>query len=110
MRTILFAALLLAAFTVQSQKPIHAYAVGNWRNGPVVYITPLIQTTEAFTTPQLIARFREQFPEPIEVTDIDVLRYVDSDSGEESRRSLQAKYRMHKLQVVLLGDAEQPRE
>lgn len=88
----LLTAILLIASTgsVYAQKTIWSHAIGNWRNGPVVYITPLIETTEAFTTPQLITRYRAEFPELKDVHDLDVLRFGTPEEGNESRGTLQA--------------------
>lgn len=97
-------ALLIAGSVVgvHAQKAIWSHAIGNWRNGPIVYITPLIATTEAFTTPKLIAQYKEQFPELKEATDIDVLRFATPEEGNESRTTLKAKYGMRKLEVKML--------
>lgn len=81
---------------------IHAYAVGNWRNGPVVYITPLFATTEAFTTPMLLARVRQDYPEFKDITDIEVQRFATAEEGELSRRELKAKYRVRQLEVRMV--------
>lgn len=102
MKTLLTLALVLSAFVVNAQKAIWSHAIGNWRNGPVVYITPLIETTEAFTTQKLIAQYKEQFPELKDVTDIDVLRFGTPEEGNTSRTTLQAKYGVRKLEVVML--------
>lgn len=93
---------LLAATTASAQKAIWSHAVGNWRNGPVVYITPLIETTEAVTTPQLLADYRLFFPELRDVVDLDVLRFATPEEGNDSRKVLKAKYDMRKLEVVML--------
>jgi hypothetical protein len=42
-----------------------------------------------------------------DVTDLDVLRFGTPEEGEESRRTLKAKYGMRKLEVVML---ELPKE
>jgi hypothetical protein len=114
MKAILTATLLIITCAVSAQNlptgqagTIWSHAIGNWRNGPVVYITPLIETTEAFTTPQLIARYRAEFPALKDVSDLDVLRFGTPEEGEESRRTLKAKYGMRKLEVVML---EMPKE
>jgi hypothetical protein len=114
MRPLLTIALLAIYLGASSQNlptgqagTIWSHAIGNWRNGPVVYITPLIETTEAFTTPQLIARYKAEFPALKDVTDLDVLRFGTPEEGEESRRTLKAKYGMRKLEVVML---ELPKE
>ncbi|MBL7938641.1 MAG: hypothetical protein JNL43_04700 [Flavobacteriales bacterium] len=107
MKTLVTLSLLISTFTASAQKQIWSHAVGNWRNGPIVYITPLIETTEAYTTPKLIEQYKERFPELKEVTDIDVLRFATPEEGNDSRTTLKAKYGMRKLEVVML---EQPVE
>ena len=93
---------LLLSSTLCAQKTIWSHAVGNWRNGPVVYITPLIETSEAVTTPQLLADYRTLFPALSEVQDLDVLRFATPEEGNDSRTILKAKYGMRKLEVVML--------
>jgi hypothetical protein len=102
MRTLLTIIGLVLASTLHAQNTIWSHAIGNWRNGPVVYISPLIETTEAFTTPQLVARLKEEHPEFKDIVDIDVLRFATPEEGEESRQVLRAKYGMRKLEVVML--------
>ena len=94
--------LFLVCFSVSAQKTIWSHAIGNWRNGPVVYITPVIETTEAVSTAQLTERFRTEFPILKEVADLDVLLFAAPEDGEESRRTLVAKYAMRELEVQLL--------
>lgn len=111
MKILITALLVVASCALQAQNTIYSHAVGNWRSGPVVYITPLIETSEAFTTAQLVERYRETHPELRDAKDIDVLRFATADEGEESRRSLKAKYGMRKLEVVMLvAPEEQDRE
>lgn len=102
MRAPILAVLLFIGAAVNAQNTIWSHAVGNWRNGPVVYITPLIETTEAFTTPQLIERYRKEFPVLKDVTDLDVLRFGTPEEGDASRTTLKAKYGVRKLEVVML--------
>lgn len=102
MRVLVTAILLLSAFATQAQNTIWSHAIGNWRNGPVVVITPLIETTEAFTTPQLLERYKREFPELKDVQDIDVLRFGTPEEGNDSRNSLRAKYGVRKLEVKML--------
>ncbi|MBL7950460.1 MAG: hypothetical protein JNM62_01965 [Flavobacteriales bacterium] len=102
MRTFITALVLLVSCAVHAQNRIWSHAIGNWRNGPVVYITPLIETTEAFTTPQLITRYKAEFPELKDVTDLDVLRFATPEEGDQSRTTLKAKYGIRKLEVVML--------
>ncbi|MEO8732912.1 MAG: hypothetical protein ABI373_01140, partial [Flavobacteriales bacterium] len=83
-----------------AQKAIYSYAIGNWRNGPTVEISPLFETTERFTTPQLIAWVRKEWPESFtDTTDIDVQRFVTIEEGHESRTTLKAKYGRRNLPV-----------
>lgn len=109
MKYILTLALLFTGLFTSAQNIIWSHAIGNWRNGPIVYITPLIETTEAFTTPQLIERYKKEFPELKDVKDIDVLRFGTPEEGEESRRTLKAKYGLRKLEVEML-EAHEPVE
>ncbi len=95
---------LLASFywcstnMVQAQNTIYGYAVGNWRHGPVVELSPLFTTTESFTTPQLVAWVRKQWPASFtDTTDIDVLRFATVEEGKENRATLHAKYGQRKL-------------
>jgi len=98
--------LLLTSFVARAQdapKTIYSYAVGNWRNGPVVFISPLFETTEQATTPQLIQHVRSTYPEFKAITDIDVQRFATKEEGDESRTTLRSKYLMRKLEVRMLG-------
>lgn len=105
MRSTVLLAVLLIAGSLHAQNIIYSHAIGNWRNGPVVYITPVIETTEAVTTPQLLERYRQEFAPLAEVQDLDVLRFATTEEAEESRSSLRAKYGLRKLEVVMLGSA-----
>lgn len=108
---LLIAAVCLAVSSVASaQNAIYSYAIGNWRNGPTVEISPLFETTEMFTTPQLIAWVREQWPKEFtDTTDIDVQRFATKEEGIESRTTLMRKYGMRKLEVHSIESAEMPR-
>lgn len=111
MKHILSVAVLLWGLSAFAQNTIYSHAIGNWRNGPVVYITPLIETTEATTKPELIARYKQEYPILKDVTDIDVLLFGTPEEGEESRRVLKMKYGLRKLEVVMLevpAPAEDP--
>lgn len=112
---------ILIAFTVlasaifaQVPNKIYAYAIGDWRDGPVVTISPLFETTEAFTTPQLIARVKKDYVEFANIMDIDVQRFVTVEEGELSRITLKAKYGVRKLEVNMVeapkptGSSEAP--
>ncbi len=99
----LFALLLVCTgLSAGAQNIIWSHAIGNWRNGPVVYISPVIQTTEAETKPQLAQFFRREFPDLKSVTDLDVLLFGSREEAEESRTTLQAKYSVRRLEVVML--------
>ncbi|MBS1936491.1 MAG: hypothetical protein JSS84_01600 [Bacteroidetes bacterium] len=105
-----FAALALLAGPCLAQNTIYGYAIGNWRNGPVVQISPLFETTEMYTTPQLIAWVRKEWPQSFtDTTDIDVQRFATVEEGTESRTILKAKYGMRKLEVHLFDAAPMPR-
>ncbi|MBL0127895.1 MAG: hypothetical protein IPP83_10665 [Flavobacteriales bacterium] len=109
MRTLITVLAIIGGFALHAQNTIFSHAIGNWRNGPVVYITPLFETTEATTKPQLKEQLRAQYPELKDIadTDFDVLLFGTTEEGEESRRLLKVKYGIRKLQVVLL-DAPPP--
>ncbi len=89
-------------------KTIYSYAVGNWRNGPVVVISPLFETTEQASTPRLIARVQGEYPEFKGVTDIDVQRFATAEEGQESRITLRSKYLMRKLEVLMVEPSKEP--
>lgn len=109
MKYVITFVLLTVGLNAFAQSPIWSHAIGNWRNGPVVYITPLIETTTQFTTPMLLERYKAEFPELKDVEDIDILRFGTPEEGDESRLTLQAKYGVRKLEVVMLKAAnEQP--
>lgn len=93
---------LFTGLLAWSQNTIYSYAVGNWRNGPVVTISPLFETTEAFTTPQLIARVKKEYPAFKDITDIDVQRFATTEEGELSRSTLRGKYHQRKLEVLMV--------
>lgn len=96
-------ALIFISSAASAQKTIYSYAIGNWRNGPVVEFSPLFETTEMFTAPQLIRWVREQWPASFaDTTDIDVLFFTDIEGGQENRTTLKAKYDMRKLQVNMI--------
>ncbi len=110
MKHLLITVLLLCGLSSAAQNTIYSHAIGNWRNGPVVYITPLIEASEAMTKAQLLERYRAEFPElkDIPTSDLDVLLFGTPEEGEESRRTLLAKYGMRKLQVVMLEKPKDP--
>lgn len=98
-------ALLLGSLGAAAQATIYSFAIGNWRNGPTVYITPLIETTEAATKPQLMEQFRAEYPElkGIPAMDLDVLLFGTREEGEEHRATLRQKYGIRKLPVEMLA-------
>jgi len=104
MRITLLFALLLGAFAANAQNTIYSFAIGNWRNGPTVYITPLIETTEAATKPKLKEQFRAKHAELKDIADLDldVLLFGSREEGEEHRASLQHKYGYRQFKVVML--------
>ncbi|MDQ3099815.1 MAG: hypothetical protein M3R08_00390 [Bacteroidota bacterium] len=102
MKIILAFSFLLTSVIGLAQNTIYSYAIGNWRNGPIVYISPLIETTEAFTTPQLIEQYKNDHREFRDAADMDVLRFATAEEGEENRQTLKAKYGIRKLEVVML--------
>ncbi|MBK8500229.1 MAG: hypothetical protein IPL52_15755 [Flavobacteriales bacterium] len=104
MKQVLTLSLLLFGLTTLAQNTIWSHAIGNWRSGPVVYITPLIETSEAVTKPKLKEQFRAQFTELKDIpdADLDVLLFGTKEEGEESRVSLMRKYGFRKLDVVML--------
>ncbi|MFN6114681.1 MAG: hypothetical protein ACK46C_02260 [Flavobacteriales bacterium] len=110
MSTLFTLALLVIGLGASAQSTIYGHAIGNSRNGPVVYITPLIEASESMTKAQLTERFRTLFPElkDIPASDLDVLLFGTPEEGDESRRTLHAKYGMRKLQVVMLEKPKDP--
>ncbi len=110
MRPLLTTILLVIGLGAAAQNTIFSHAIGNWRNGPVVYITPLIEASESMSKDQLKERYRALFPElkDIPASDLDVLLFGTREEGDESRRTLQAKYGMRKLQVVMLEKPKDP--
>jgi hypothetical protein len=107
-RILLPFALALAAGNLLAQAPnkIWSYAIGDWRNGPVVTISPLFETTEAFTTPQLIARVRKDYAAFKDISDIEIQRFATTEEGELSRVTLKGKYEARKLTVNMLEAEE----
>jgi hypothetical protein len=107
LRTALVGAVLCVSTVLYAQAPqkIWAYAIGDWRNGPVVTISPLFETTEAFTTPMLIAKVKKDYPQFKNITDIDVLRFATVEEGELNRITLKGKYEARKLDVNFMQEA-----
>ena len=108
MRKLLLLLLMIGPLLAAAQNTIYSYAVANWKDGPIVYITPLIETTEAFTTAQLLEKYKADHPEIRDAKDIDVLRFATKEEGEENRQTLKRKYGMRKLEVVMLDRNTQP--
>lgn len=107
---VLLLALSLAGPAAFAQNTIYGYAVGNWRNGPVVEFSPLFETSEMFTTPQLTQWVRKQWPASFtDTTDMSIQRFASPEEGYQNRNTLKAKYGMRKLEVHLLEEAEMPR-
>lgn len=106
---LLAASFLAFSAAASAQSTIYSYAIGNWRNGPVVEISPLFETTEAYTTPQLIAWVRKEWPEQFrDTTDIDVQRFATMEEGSESRTTLKAKYGVRHLEVNMMEHDPMP--
>jgi hypothetical protein len=95
-------AFLANALLAQPPNKIWSYAIGDWRDGPVVTISPLFETTEAFTTPMLIKRVKQDYAEFANIMDIDVMRFATMEEGELSRTTLKGKYEARKLTVNML--------
>ncbi len=112
MRTALLAfctALLLPCSPAKAQHTIYGFAIGNWRNGPVVEVSPLFATTELYTTPQLLQWARQQWPASFtDSTDMDVLRFATPEEGAENRATLIGKYGLRRLEVHLIEAAAMP--
>ena len=100
-------AFVTPALLAQAPNKIWAYAIGDWRDGPIVTISPLFETTEAFTTPMLIKRVKQDYPEFARIMDIDVMRFATTEEGELSRTTVKGKYQARKLTVNML-EAEAP--
>ncbi len=102
MRSLL--ALLFVSFAAiaSAQNTIYSYAIANWKNGPIVYMTPVIETTEAVRTSELLDRFKKEYPEFREAADVDLLRFATLEEAGLDRETLRRKYGMRKLEVVLL--------
>lgn len=109
-RLLLLLSAVLVGTAALAQKTIYAYAIGDWRNGPVVHISPMIETTEMFSPQALIRWVRQEWPTTFtDTTDIDVQFFAVIEDGEESRATLKAKYGVRKLPVNLMEAAEPPR-
>lgn len=105
MRTPLLLLFLAFAVIARSQNVIWAVATGDWRNGPVVVISPLFETTEAARDPELIGYVKEHYKEFAAITDITLQRFGTIEEGLEARKTLASKYGARKLPVDLM---EQP--
>jgi hypothetical protein len=101
MRTFLTSLLLLSASLLLAQKPLYAYAIGNWRNGPTVQMTEVFETSERFTTEQIMARVKEEYVGFTEVTDHDLLLFTDSAEALSNQHVLVHKYAQRRLGVMV---------
>lgn len=103
----LISLLSTSTYTVAQDGPktIYALAIGNWRDGPVVVISPVFETTEMYSTPDLIQRMKNEYPSFAAITDIAVERFATIEQGEEARMALKGKYGMRKLPVEMLEPA-----
>lgn len=101
-------AFLANALLAQPANKIWAYAIGDWRDGPVVTISPLFETTEAFTTLMLIKRVKQDYAPFAKIMDIDVMRFATTEEGELSRTTLKGKYEARKLTVNMLEATPAP--
>lgn len=95
-------AFLANPLLAQPPNKIWSYAIGDWRDGPVVTISPLFETTEAFTTQMLIKRVKQDYAPFANILDIDVMRFATVEEGELSRTTLKGKYEHRKLNVHML--------
>lgn len=101
--------LFLTALPARAQDTIYSYVVGNWRNGPVVQISPLFGTTGMFSDADLVRWAGMQWPGPFAgVADVDVLRFATPEEGRESRATLRAKYGQRQLEVHMIGAEMMP--
>lgn len=91
-----------------AQNTIYSYAIANWKNGPVVHMTPVIETTEAVTTSELLAHFKGTYPEFREAADVDLLRFATIEEATSDRETLRRKYGMRKMEVVFLDPVKGP--
>lgn len=99
MRTIIASILLLTAAAAFGQKPIYAYAIGNWRNGPTVQMTEVFVTSERFTSEQIMEQVRKEYSGFAHVADHDLLLFTDSAEAINNQRVLVHKYAQRKLGV-----------
>ncbi|MFZ1688215.1 MAG: hypothetical protein WAU70_12370 [Flavobacteriales bacterium] len=99
MRTLIASLLLLASQALLAQKTIHAYAIGNWRNGPTVQMTDVFETSEQFTTEQIMARVKAEYVAFKDIIDTDLLLFTDTPSALKNQEVLIHKYAQRKLPV-----------
>lgn len=105
-----FASCMAFASLAAAQSTMYSYAIGNWRNGPTVQISPLFATTGMFTDQQLIAWVKQQWPASFtDVKDIDVLYFATKEEGVQNRITLKAKYGIRKLPVHMIEAETMPR-
>ncbi len=99
MRTLIASLLLLASQALLAQKPIYAYAIGNWRNGPTVHMTEVFETSEKFTTEQIMARVKAEYAAFKDITDTDLLLFTEREEALNNQKVLLNKYAQRKLAV-----------
>lgn len=99
MRTLITSLLLLASQALLAQKPIYAYAIGNWRNGPTVQMTEVFETSEQFTTEQIMARVKAEYVAFKDISDTDLLLFTDRPTASDNQKVLIHKYGQRKLAV-----------
>lgn len=99
MRTLAISLLLISTAAAWAQKPIYAYAIGNWRNGPTVQMTEVFETSERFTTEQIMERVMKEYEGFKHVADHDLLLFTDSAEAISNQRVLVHKYAQRKLGV-----------
>lgn len=108
LRTLFLIGLLICTTYAAAQdepKAIYALAIGNWRDGPVVVISPVFETSELYNTQDLIQRMKNEYPSFAGITEIAVERFATIEEGEEARMALKGKYGMRKLPVEMLTPA-----
>jgi len=101
MKYLLTPLLLLASQALPAQKPIYAYAIGNWRNGPTVQMTEVFETTEQFTTEQIMARVKAEYIAFKDIADTDVQFFTERSTALDNQKVLIQKYAMRKLPVLV---------
>ena len=100
--------LLLVGLSSAARNTTYTQAIGNWRNGPVVYITPLWELPEQKTDEQLKEMFRAAYIEFMDIQDdgIKVLRFETKQRGNRSVISSEREYGYGKHKVVRIPDPQ----